>query len=90
MSLERAYINCERCYALGKTIMDNRFWKSPFSTKDPKSLLYPSDQVYTARNNTMIAIEERHATSLLIKCLECDHLSPSICNEIKKMLEFSK
>jgi len=54
MSLERARVNCERCYVIASKITRTKLDKS-----DPDEDPYvASDQLYAARNEAMKALED--------------------------------
>ena len=53
MSLQRACVNCERCYAL-VTYADNTMARNI----DPTSIMYTRPEIYRARNEAMKALEE--------------------------------
>jgi len=101
MSLQRAQVNCRRCYALVRIIGDAKeIAITPVG-------VYQDDQVYAARNEAMKALDEhirdcildtairntaqndsgvRIALPALDACVKCDYSAPGISLIINKML----
>ena len=91
MSIERACVNCERCYHLAEKIMD--------------FVPYDNDQMYAARNEAMKSLEtvsvgyneavsltERKDTndSIIAKkalqaCRSCDYSAPKIVETVENL-----
>ena len=56
MSLERAYVNCLRCYQLAKPYI-NEIVGGPDNNISVRADLAEDDKIYTARNDAMKALE---------------------------------
>ena len=55
MSLERAYINCQRCYEIAKPHMDQLHQYN--DEEEVTREMVENDQLYVARNDAMKALE---------------------------------
>lgn len=93
MSLERAFVNCRRCYTLASQIAKD--WAS--SAHPPASETIPREQarsepLWTARNEAMRALEQEitktshydyeTASAALKACVTCTYKAPMIGNLI--------
>ena len=84
MSLERACVNCERCFGLVSSFV-------VIVQENVVKLAYSNDQIYQARNEAMKALEEfaklgdysSLATKALEACRKCDYSSPRIADITK-------
>jgi len=98
MSLERACINCNRCYTLAKKYIHDGY--------DPQDNVTTDDYIMATRNEAMKALEDEQkvslnvvstqkgipldmtgwpiATKALRICLGCDYSSPKIAETIDK------
>lgn len=88
MSLERAAVNCQRCFKIASDRKESN------SDKDlPLARIYDND-LWTARNEAMRALEHciEHSTAsemsdlnnVLKACADCDYSSPKIDEYRKK------
>jgi hypothetical protein len=93
MSLERAYVNCERCHGLAKKEIDKSTIVLQYNDPETrKKLLYENDQVYEARNEAMKALEDAIIYSdngsiegkALESCRGCDYSLPKIVEIVGK------
>lgn len=106
MSLQRAQVNCRRCYELAKEIGRKELPAPSFAYSSIKS-----DQLYAARNEAMKALDAqirdcildtairntpqndsgvRIALPALDACVNCDYSAPAISLMINKMLSEKK
>ena len=91
MSLERAYVNCERCFAIAGAFLEP-------TEEERVKRAYRDKDVSQARNEAMRALEEEKreiadstnsnlyveiAQEALKACRGCDYSSPRICETIK-------
>jgi len=75
MSLQRAQVNCDRCYTLANSILS--------STEDKKQLVhFRDDQIYSARNEAMRALEEETNSLLRLRAFYPDDSQGFADNEI--------
>ncbi len=106
MSLQRAQVNCERCYNLVKQ------HKGYVEKEAERTKTFLDDRLYNARNEAMKALEESGRQALkaqevhrsekigvstielsndaLSTCASCDYKEPRIANLVKKCFEDKK
>ncbi|MEK6911082.1 MAG: hypothetical protein AABW82_04885 [Nanoarchaeota archaeon] len=88
MSLERAYVNCKRCFYFADCIKkENKNYKVV-----PEDFFYQSDDLHGARNEALRALEEKASETIVEKnikkllsldCIGCDFSSPKIANSVR-------
>lgn len=88
MSLERAYVNCKRCFYSAECIKkENENYKVI-----PESFFSRSDDLHDARNEALKALEEKSFETIVEKnikkllsreCMGCDFSSPKIADSAR-------
>ncbi len=92
MSLERAYVNCKRCFYLSDCIKkDNKNYEVI-----PEAFFSRSDDLHDARNEALKALEEKAFETVVEKnikkllsreCMDCDFSSPKIADSVRVYLD---
>jgi|TARA_B100001971_G_scaffold144685_1_gene133848 hypothetical protein len=64
MSLERAKINCERCYGLAEQLREENPLSANLKKKAMSNIYLNNDRLYNARNEALKALEHHHKVCL--------------------------